>query len=424
MTAARNQHWYHEQDLQTNTMLDIAAIRAQFPGLDDESHGKPLVYLDTAATAQKPLAVIERMDQFLRKEYGTVHRGLYQRSIASTQAYEDARKTVGQFLNAPSAENIVFTMGCTDAINLVAWSWGRAHLKAGDKILVTQMEHHANIVPWQLICEITGAELVACPINDDGSLDMEAFDTLLDPSVKLVSMVHISNALGTVNPVKECIKKAHANGSLFLVDAAQSTPHIAVDVQDLDCDFLVFSSHKIYGPTGIGALYGKAEVLESMPPWRGGGEMIDRVTFEKTTFAKPPARFEAGTPPIVEAIGMATACDWLMYIGFDAIAEKDEALYAYAENAFKDIPSFNRIGKAADRSTVISFTIADAHASDISNILDMEGIAIRAGHHCAQPVMDRFGIPATARVSFGVYNNEEDVDRAAAALLKVAELFG
>ena len=404
-------------------MLDTAAIRAQFPGLEGEANGKPFVYLDTGASAQKPLAVIERMDQFLRHEYGTVHRGLYQRSMASTQAYENARKTVASFLNAPSADNIVFTMGCTDAINLVAWSWGRAHLKKGDKVLITEMEHHANIVPWQLVCELTGAELIACPILDDGSLDLDAYDKLLDQSVKLVSMVHISNALGTINPIKACIEKAHANGSLFLVDAAQSTPHIKVDVQDLDCDFLAFSSHKIYGPTGIGALYGKSAVLESMPPWRGGGEMIEKVSIEKTTYAKPPGRFEAGTPPIVEAIGLAAACDWLSKIRFDAIAEKDEALYAYTEQAFADIPAFNRIGKAPDRSTVISFTIADAHASDISNILDMEGIAIRAGHHCAQPVMDRFGVPATARVSLGIYNTEADIDRAAAALHKVAELF-
>ncbi len=404
-------------------MLDVESIRSQFPGLDDESHGKPLVYLDTGASAQKPLAVIERMDSFLRHEYGTVHRGLYQRSIASTQSFENARETIATFLHAPSASNIVFTMGCTDAINLVAWSWGRAHLEEGDKILITAMEHHANIVPWQLICEQTGAKLIVCPIHDDGSLDLDAYDKLLDNSVKLVSMVHISNALGTINPVKDCIKKAHAVGAKFLVDAAQSTPHIAVDVQDLDCDFLAFSSHKIYGPTGIGVLYGKADVLASMPPWRGGGEMIERVTFEKTTYAKPPGRFEAGTPPIVEAIGMAAACDWLMNIGFDAIAKKDEALFAYAEEQLAQIPQLKRIGQAAERSTVLSFTMQDAHASDVSNILDMEGIAIRAGHHCAQPVMDRFGIPATARISLGIYNNQDDIDRAVVALKKVADLF-
>ncbi len=404
-------------------MLDTEAIRKQFPGLDDESHGKPLVYLDTAASAQKPLAVIERMDSFLRHDYGTVHRGLYQRSIASTQSYEDARATVAKFLNAPSVDNIVFTMGCTDAINLVAWSWGRAHLKSGDKILISAMEHHANIVPWQLIGELTGAELIVCPIHDDGSLNMEAFDKLLDSSVKLVSMVHISNALGTINPIKSCIEKAHAVGAKFLVDAAQSTPHIAIDVQDLDCDFLVFSSHKIYGPTGIGALYGKKDVLESMPPWRGGGEMIEKVTFEKTTYAAPPGRFEAGTPPIVEAIGMAAACDWLMDIGFEQIHEKDQELFNYAEEHIQQVPHLTRIGTAPQRSTAISFVMDDAHASDISNILDMEGIAIRAGHHCAQPVMDRFGIPATARISLGIYNNKDDIDRAVAALHKVADLF-
>lgn len=404
-------------------MLDSDQIRAQFPGLDDESHGKPLVYLDTAATAQKPLAVIECMDDFLRHKYGTVHRGLYQRSIASTQAYEAARSTVAQFLNAPDPDNIVFTMGCTDAINLVAWSWGRAHLKKGDSILISAMEHHANIVPWQLIGECTGATLKVCPIHDDGSLDMDAYDTLLDESVKLVSMVHVSNALGTINPIKECIAKAHAIGARFLVDAAQSTPHMAVDVQDLDCDFLAFSSHKIYGPTGIGVLYGKSDVLESMPPWRGGGEMIEKVTFEKTTYAPPPGRFEAGTPPIVEAIGMARACEWLQEIGLDTIQEHDEQLFAYAEEQLATVPQLTRIGTAAQRSSALSFVMADAHASDISNILDMEGIAVRAGHHCAQPVMDRFGIPATARISLGIYNTREDIDRAVAALHKVAELF-
>lgn len=404
-------------------MLDVESIRAQFPGLEGTANGKDFVYLDTGASAQKPLAVIERMNHFLRHEYGTVHRGLYQRSIASTQTYEAARATVAQFLSAPSAENIVFTMGCTDALNLIAWSWGRKHLSAGDRILITAMEHHANIVPWQLICEQTGAELIVCPIDDAGNLDLDTYAELLDERVKLVSCVHISNALGTINPVKKMAAQAHAVGAVFVVDGAQSAPHIAIDVQDLDCDFFVFAGHKIYGPTGIGALYAKADVLDSMPPWRGGGEMIDRVTFKKTTYAKPPGRFEAGTPPIVEAIGMAAACDWLMNIDLEAIAKKDEDLFSYAEKSINTIPGLRRIGMAEQRSTVLSFIIGDAHASDISNILDMEGIAIRAGHHCAQPVMDRLGIPATARISLGIYNNYHDIDRAAAALEKVSELF-
>ncbi|MBA3683684.1 MAG: cysteine desulfurase [Planctomycetes bacterium] len=404
--------------------FDVAAIRAQFPGLRGTAHGKPFVYLDSAATAQKPLAVIERMDRFLRDEYGTVHRGLYERSVRSTGLYEDARKTVARFLGAASEKEIVFTMGCTDAINLVAWSWGRSHLKGGDRVLITAMEHHANIVPWQITAELTGAELVVCPVLDDGSLDLEAFDRLCDGRVKLVSLIHVANALGTINPVKELARKAHAVGAKVLVDAAQSTPHLGVDVADLDCDFLVFAGHKLYGPTGIGVLWAKLAVLDAMPPWRGGGEMIERVTFERTTFAAPPARFEAGTPPIVEAIGLAAACDWLSALGMDRVRAAERELYTYAEQSIAGIPGLRRIGTARDRCTVLSFVMREAHASDISSILDMEGIAIRAGHHCAQPVMARFGVPATARASLGVYTTRDDIDRLAAGLRKVAEIFG
>ena len=388
------------------------------------ANGKPFVYLDSAATAQKPLAVIERMDRFLRSEYGTVHRGLYARSVESTRLYEQARVSVARFLNAPSEKSIVFTMGCTDAINLVAWSWGRKHLKHGDRVLITAMEHHSNIVPWQITAELTGAELVVCPMHDDGSLDLEAFDRLLDPRVKLVSCIHIANSLGSINPVKALAAKAHAVGAKILLDAAQSAPHLPLDVVDLDCDLLVFAGHKVYGPTGIGVLYGKADALESMPPWRGGGEMIERVTFEKTTFAQPPARFEAGTPPIVEAIGLAAACDWLRAIGLARIHATERELYTYAEAKLAEIPGLRRIGTAPERSTVLSFTMPGAHASDISSILDLEGIAIRAGHHCAQPVMTRFGISATARASLGIYTTREDIDRLAAGLRKVGELFG
>lgn len=404
--------------------LDVAAIRAQFPALHLPSNGKPFTYLDSGATAQKPLAVIERMDRFLRQEYGTVHRGLYARSVESTRMYEQARISVARFLKAPDEKNIVFTMGCTDAINLVAWSWGRKHLKRGDRVLITGMEHHANIVPWQITAELTGAELVACPILDDGSLDMAAFDRLLDERVKLVGCIHIANSLGTINPVKELAAKAHRVGAKFLVDAAQSAPHMPLNVVDLDCDFLVFAGHKVYGPTGIGVLYAKSAILESMPPWRGGGEMIEKVTFEKTTFAPPPARFEAGTPPIVEAIGLAAACEWLSAIGWADIQAAEHALYTYAESKLAEIPGLRRIGTAPQRSTVLSFTMPNAHASDISSILDLEGVAIRAGHHCAQPVMQRFGVPATARATLGVYSTREDIDRLAAGLRKVAELFG
>ena len=396
--------------------LDVAAIRAQFPGLAG------MTYLDSGATAQKPLAVIERMDRFLRHEYGTVHRGLYRRSVQSTQMYEEARHRVAHFLNAASEREIVFTMGCTDAINLVAWSWGRKHLKRGDRILVTGMEHHANIVPWQITAEITGAELVACPILDDGSLDMEAFDKLLDERVKLVGVVHIANSLGTINPVKELARKAHAFGARILVDAAQSAPHMPVDVQDLDCDFLVFSGHKVYGPTGIGVLFGKLPVLESMPPWRGGGEMIDKVSFSGTTFAQPPARFEAGTPPITEAIGLGAACDWLSSLDMKEVHAAEVELFAYAESRLAEIPGLRRFGTAAKRSTVLSFLLPNCHAADISAILDMEGVAIRAGHHCAQPVMTRYCVPATARASLGVYNTREDIDHLIKALHKAARL--
>ncbi|MBA3700367.1 MAG: cysteine desulfurase [Planctomycetes bacterium] len=404
--------------------FNVQAIRAQFPGLQGLANGKPFTYLDSGATAQKPLAVIERMDRFLRSEYGTVHRGLYARSVDSTRAYEQARVSVARFLTAPDEKNIVFTMGCTDAINLVAWSWGRKHLKRGDRVLITGMEHHANIVPWQITAELTGAELVVCPILDDGSLDMEAFDRLLDSRVKLVSLIHVANSLGTINPVKLLAQKAHAVGAKILLDAAQSAPHMPLDVVDLDCDFLAFAGHKVYGPTGIGVLYGKSDVLESMPPWRGGGEMIEKVTFEKTTFAPPPARFEAGTPPIVEAIGLATACEWLGSLGWADIHAAERDLYAYAEAKLAEIPGLRRIGTAAERSTVLSFTMPNAHASDISSILDLEGVAIRAGHHCAQPVMQRFGVTATARATLGVYSTREDIDRLAAGLRKVAELFG
>ena len=402
---------------------DVEAIRAQFPGLHGEANGKPLVYLDSAATAQKPLAVIERMDHFLREEYGTVHRGMYARSVTSTALYEQARGEVARFLNAASEREIVFTMGCTDAINLVAYSWGRANLGPGKRVLITAMEHHSNIVPWQLVCEMTGAELIHCPILDDGSLDLEAFDRLCDERVALVAVIHVANSLGTVNPVAELARKAHAVGARILVDGAQSTPHMAVDVQALGCDFLTFSGHKVYGPTGIGVLYGKLDVLETMPPFRGGGEMIERVTLERSTYAPPPARFEAGTPPIVEAIGLGAACSWLLDLGMDAVDAHERQLFPIAEAILADIPGLRRIGTAAQRRTALSFVMAGCHASDIAAIMDMEGIALRAGHHCAQPVMDLFGVPATARISLGCYTTEADLEAAGRGLRKVSELF-
>ena len=402
--------------------IDWTRIRSEFPGLGGEAHGKPLVYLDSAASAQKHVSVLDRLDQFQRHEYGTVHRGLYARSVASTAAYEQARHQVASFFHT-QADNIVFTMGCTDAINLVAHSWGRTNLGPGDRVLITAMEHHANIVPWQIVCAATGAELIHCPILDDGSLDFEAMDTLLDERVKLLSVIHVANSLGTVNPVEQLIQQAHAVGAKVLVDGAQSAPHFAIDLPAMDCDFFTCSAHKLYGPTGIGCLYGKPEILADMPPWRGGGEMIERVTLEHSTYAPPPARFEAGTPPIAEAIGFGAACEWLQSIGMDHIAERERELLPMADALLADIPGLRRIGTAAERCAVCSFVMDGAHAADIAAVLDMEGVAIRAGHHCAQPVMDRFGVPATARISLGIYTNEADIETAAHALRKAADLF-
>lgn len=400
--------------------FDVQSVRAQFPGLDDARDGKPFAYLDTAATAQKPRVVIERMAALLGREYGTVHRGIYRRAAHSTKLYEDARTTVARFLNCDRGE-VVFTMGCTDAMNLVAQSWGRAHLRPGDRILVSGMEHHAGLVSWQT----AGFRPECIPLLDDGSLDLAAYDRLLAAgNVKLVGIVHVSNALGTVNPVAEIARRAHAAGALVLVDAAQSAPHLPLDVRAIGCDFLAFGGHKVYGPTGIGVLYGKAGILETMPPWRGGGEMIERVSFAGTTYAKPPARFEAGTPPITEAIGLATALEWLMALDRPAALAHEHAVFAYAEERLASVPGLRRIGTAAERAGVLSFTLPGAHPADLASVLDMENVAIRAGHHCAQPVMERFGVPATARASLGVYTTREDIDRLHAGLMTCARLFG
>jgi cysteine desulfurase/selenocysteine lyase len=400
--------------------FDVAAVRAEFPGLDDPVDGKPFAYLDSAATAQKPRVVIEAMAAWLGLRYGTVHRGLYRRSVASTKAYEDARDTVARFLNSDRGE-VVFTMGCTDAINLVAHSWGRAHLRPGDRILVSGMEHHANLVSWQ----VAGYRPEPIPVRDDGSLDLDAYDRLLaQGGVKLVGCVHIANSLGTVNPVAEMARRAHAAGALMLVDAAQSGQHLPLDVRTLDCDFLTLAGHKLYGPTGIGVLYGRASVLESMPPWRGGGEMIERVSFAGTTFARPPARFEAGTPPIVEAIALAEALRFLMSLDRTAVLAHEAEVFRHAEEVLARTPGLRRIGVAPVRAGVLSFVMQGAHPADIANVLDMENIAIRAGHHCAQPVMERFGVPATARVSIGLYTTHADIERLAAGLATCARLFG
>jgi cysteine desulfurase/selenocysteine lyase len=403
---------------------DVEAIRAQFPALSLEVYGHPLVYLDSAASAQKPLSVLDAEMRCYREIYANVHRGVHYLSIAATAAYENARAKVRQLLNAPSSRDVVFVRGTTEGINLVAASYGRKNVGAGDEILLTTLEHHSNIVPWQLLCEQTGAVLRVVPIDDEGAVRMEEFDALLSERTKIVAVVHVSNALGTVNPVREMIRAAHGVGARVLVDGAQAVPHMAVDVQDLDCDFYVFSGHKAFGPTGIGALYGRREVLESMPPYEGGGEMISSVTFEKTEFREPPARFEAGTPNIAGAIALGAVVDFLEGIGYEAIGRHERDLLEYATAALETVPGLRIVGTAPGKAGVLSFVVDGVHAHDVGTIVDREGVAIRVGHHCAQPVMDRFGVAATARASLALYNTRADVDRLVTALGKVREVFG
>lgn len=403
--------------------FDIQRVRADFPVLAQEVYGKPLVYLDNAATTQKPRAVIDRISNFYAHENGTVRRGVYKLSEQSTRAFEDARHRVADLLNAPSRNEIIFTRGTTEAINLVAHSYGRAFLKAGDEVLISALEHHANIVPWQQVCAEKDAKLVVIPINDAGEIIMEEFDRLLGEKTRLVAVGHVSNALGTINPVKEIIDKAHALDVPVLLDGAQAAPHMPVDVQALDCDFYAFSGHKIYGPTGVGVLYGKMHWLEAMPPYQCGGDMIHSVTFEKTTFARPPAKFEAGTPAIAQVIGLGTAIEYLQDLGLDAISAYEEELLRYATDRLGEIPQVRLIGTARHKAAIVSFTIEGAHPHDIGTVLDREGIAVRAGHHCAQPVMERFKVPATARASFSFYNTKEEIDALARGIHTVIKLF-
>jgi cysteine desulfurase/selenocysteine lyase len=400
-------------------------IKAQFPVLTRPSaDGKPLVYLDTAATAQKPVSVIDAMDTFYRNDYGTVRRGVYRLSEKATAAYEGTRRKVATLLNAPSEKEIIYTRGTTESLNLVAASWGGAHLKSGDEIVLSQIEHHANIVPWQLVAERTGAKIQIIPCDDRGVLDLDVYRTLLaSGKVKVVAVNHISNALGTINPIAEMAHLAHAVGAIVVVDGAQSTSHLRVDVQALGADFYAFSGHKIFGPTGIGILWGRMELLQSMPPWQGGGDMIRRVTFEKTTYQEPPHRFEAGTPAIVEVVGLGVAVDWLLETGLEKIAAHEHALLEYGTRLLSGIPGLTLIGTAPEKGGVLGFTLEGIHPHDIGTLLDMDGIAIRAGHHCAQPTMDRFGVPATARASFGPYNTEADLDALAAGIRKIQTLF-
>ncbi len=404
--------------------LDVARVRADFPILATQVHGKPLVYLDNAASTQKPRAVIDAITEYYTSENANIHRGVHWLSQRATAAYDAVRDRVAKFINAPASHEIIFVRGTTEAINLVAQSFGRTFLEAGDEVLITGMEHHANIVPWQLLREQAGIILRVAPITDAGELDLEAFERLLTERTKLVSVVHISNALGTINPIRRMVELAHARGVPVLVDGAQAAPHLAVDVQKLDCDFFTFSGHKLLGPTGIGVLYGKERLLDRMPPYQGGGDMIASVSFERSTWAPLPAKFEAGTPHIAGVIGLGAALDYISAIGLEAIAAHEHALLAYATERVSELPGLRLVGTAREKASILSFALGDVHPHDIGQVLDLEGIAIRAGHHCAQPVMERFGVPATARASFALYNTRDEVDVLVRALHHVRQVFG
>jgi cysteine desulfurase/selenocysteine lyase len=403
--------------------LDVEALRADFPGLRQTVHGQPLVYLDNAATTQKPAQVIATLERFYCEDCANIHRGVHELSARATECYECSRAKVQRFLHAREAAEIVFVRGTTEAINLVASSYGRKFVGAGDEIIVTAMEHHSNIVPWQILCEISGARLRVAPINDDGELLLDELEKLLGPRTKMVALAHVSNALGTVNPVQRVVEMAHAYGVPVLLDGAQSAPHMRVDVEALGVDFYAFSGHKMYGPTGIGVLYGRREWLDRMPPYQGGGDMISSVSFERTTYNKLPYKFEAGTPNIEGTIGLGAAVDYIEKAGLEEIARYEHELLAYAGERLAEIPGVRIIGNAREKAGVISFLVGDVHPHDIGTILDQQGIAIRAGHHCAQPVMQRFGVPATARASLAMYNTREDIDRLAAGVEKVREVF-
>jgi cysteine desulfurase/selenocysteine lyase len=404
--------------------LDPYKLREEFPILARKVHGKPLVYLDNAASTQKPTAVIDAVEWYYKSHYSNVHRGLHKLSSEATEAFDAARSKIQRFIGARNKNEIVFTSGTTGSINLVAHSFGARFVGADDEILITHMEHHSNIVPWQLLCERTGARLRVAPINDAGELILDEYDKLLGPRTKLVAVVHTSNALGTRNPLEHVIRTAHDAGIPVLVDGAQAVAHENVDVAEMDCDFFAFSGHKMFAPTGIGVLYGKSEWLEQMPPFLGGGEMIRSVTLEKSTFKAPPIRFEAGTPDIAGAIGIGAAADWLESIGLDRIAAHDDELLDYTTRRLVEIPRVRLIGTAGDKSSIVSFVLDDIHPHDVGTVIDLEGVAVRAGHHCAQPVMDRFGVPATVRASLACYNTPEDVDALVAGIHRVIEVLG
>ncbi len=405
------------------TGWDVERIRRDFPILREQVYSKPLTYLDNAATTQKPQVVIDTLTQYYSKENANIHRGIFCLSEQATKRYKSARHKVQEFIGAASDKEILFVRGTTEALNLVAQCYGRTFLKAGDEVLITHMEHHSNIVPWQILGEETGVKLKVAPINDQGELILEDFKKLLTDKVKFVSVVHVSNALGTVNPVKEIVRLAHAQGIPVMLDGAQAVAHTPVNVQDLDCDFYAFSGHKLLGPTGVGVLYGKRGFLEKMPPYQGGGDMIRSVTFEKTIYNDLPYKFEAGTPHIAGVIGLGVAIDYIGSIGLEWIEAYEQELLKYGTEKLLQVPGLRMIGTAKHKSAILSFVLGDAHAHDIGTILDRQGIAIRAGHHCAMPVMQRFNVPATTRASLAFYNTKEEIDRLAAALHEVTEVF-
>jgi len=404
--------------------FDVERVRRDFPILSRQVYGRPLVYLDSAASAQKPRQVIEAMTSVMETSYANVHRGVHKLSQEATDLFEEARRKVAAFLNAAKPDEIVFTRGATEAINLVAFSFGQKYLKAGDEVILSWLEHHSNIVPWQLLRDRLGIVIKVIPIDADGNLDLDVYHGLLSERTKLVAITHVSNALGTVVPLKAVIDAAHAREIPVLVDGCQAVPHMAVDVQALGADFYVFSGHKLFGPTGIGALYGRFDLLDSLPPYQGGGEMISTVSFERSTFKRAPHRFEAGTPAIIEAVGLAAAIDYVEALGRDAVHTHEAGLLGYATDKLSAIPGVTVVGRARDKASILSFTVEGAHPHDVGTVLDRAGVAVRAGHHCAQPIMDRFDLPATVRASFALYNTRAEVDALADAVKLVQELFG
>ncbi len=402
--------------------FDVDAVRKDFPILTREVNGRPLIYLDNGATAQKPDSVIEAIDRYYRDQNSNIHRGVHHLSQLATQAYEDARETIRAFINAKHDYEVIFTRGTTDSINLVAASWGRKFLQPGDEVIISTMEHHSNIVPWQMICDEREAKLKIIPIFESGELDMEGFRSLLNDRTKMVAIAHVSNSLGTINPVEEVIRLSHEQGALVLLDGAQSVPHMRVDVQELDVDFYAFSGHKLFGPTGVGILYGKENLLNSMPPYQGGGDMIEKVTFEKTTYNTLPHKFEAGTPNIVGGIGLAAAIDYVTQFDPQGLADHEQDLLEYATEKLLQIPGLRIIGTAAHKASVISFIVEGIHPFDLGTLLDQQGIAVRTGHHCTQPLMDFYGIPGTVRASFAMYNNRDDVDALIAGVQRAVDM--